>query len=333
MKRNLALLLLWLLWAGAGAQPIEPSGVPTTTADVGQWLLRLRDATRGRAYVGTFVVEAGSTLSTARIWHVFNGREQIERVDALTGVRRSTFRHDDSVVTFWPERRTVVQETRESLGLFHNLLQRPDAEVGRFYRLRRLGHERVAGMDSNVVQLVPIDALRFGYRLWTERQSGLVVKLQTLNAASQVLEQAAFSEIEFNQPLAFQQLLGLMENTNGYQVNSPKLHQTTPEQEGWTVNAAVPGFLPVRCYRGVALPQTAQERSLQCIFSDGLASVSIFFEPFDASRHVRVDAHEQLSIGATQLRVRRAQDWWLTAVGEAPGTTLTGLLQALERKK
>ncbi|MDD5030255.1 MAG: MucB/RseB C-terminal domain-containing protein [Rhodoferax sp.] len=331
MKRIFFLLLLWL--TGAGALADQPSAVLAPDGDVEQWLLRLHDATRQRAYVGTFVVTAGSTMSTSRIWHVCNGREQIERVDALTGVRRSTFRRDDSVVTFWPDSRTVVQETRESMGLFPTLLQHPAADIGRFYQLQRLGHGRVAGIESDVVQLAPLDSWRFGYRVWTERQSGLVVKLQTLDAAAQVLEQAAFSELQFNTPLTFHRLKVLMQSTQGYQVHSPKLLKTAPEQEGWTVNAAVPGFVPVRCYRSVDRSEAADDRALQCIFSDGLASVSVFIEPFDASRHVRGDAHEQLLMGATHLRVRRAQDWWLTAVGEAPGTTLTGLLQALERKK
>lgn len=323
--------MLWLTGAWALAQP--SSAAVAAEADVAHWLMRLHDAPRQRAYVGTFVVSAGNTMSTSRIWHVCNGPEQIERVDALTGVRRTTFRRDDSVVTFWPDSRTVVRETRESLGLFPNLLQRPDANIGRFYRLKRLGHERVAGIESEVVQLEPIDALRFGYQVWTERQSGLVVKLQTLGANAQVLEQAAFSELQFNTPLAFHQLKVLMENTQGYQVHSLGVRKTTVAQEGWAMGADVPGFMPVRCYRDVDAADAGVDSSLQCIFSDGLASVSVFVEPFDASRHVRVDAHENLSMGATHLRVRHVQDWWLTAVGEAPGGTLTALLQALERKK
>lgn len=331
MKRFLFLLLGVLI--GTCALALQPSPQRLAEDDVALWLMRLHEATGQRAYVGTFVVSAGNAMSTSRIWHVCNGREQIERVDALTGVRRSTFRRDDSVVTFWPDSRTVVQETRESLGLFPHLLQRPDADVGRFYRLKRLGHERVAGIESDVVHLVPLDSLRFGYRVWTEHHSGLVVKLQTLGVDTQVLEQAAFSELQFNTPLAFHQLQLLMENTQGYQVHSPTLRKTTVAQEGWSLNASVPGFLPVQCYRGVEVADAGADGSLQCVFSDGLASVSVFVEPFDASRHVRVDAHERLLLGATHLRVRRVQDWWLTAVGEAPGSTLTSLLQALERKK
>jgi sigma-E factor negative regulatory protein RseB len=67
-----------------------------------QWLMRLHAASRGRAYSGTFVVSTGQFMSSSRIWHVCDGQQQIERVEALTGEPRSTYRRNDQVVTFWP---------------------------------------------------------------------------------------------------------------------------------------------------------------------------------------------------------------------------------------
>lgn len=87
---------------------------------VSEWLMRMHEASRRRAYVGTFVVSAGGTMSSARIWHVCDGEQQMERVESLTGVHRSTFRRNQQVVTFLPESRVVITEKRESLGLFPN---------------------------------------------------------------------------------------------------------------------------------------------------------------------------------------------------------------------
>ena len=42
------------------------------------------------------------------------------------------------------------------------------------------------------------DNLRFGYRVWSERKSGLVVKVQTLDPDGGVVEQLAFSELQLN---------------------------------------------------------------------------------------------------------------------------------------
>lgn len=70
---------------------------------------------------------------------------------------------------------------------------------------------------------------------------------------------------------------------------------------------------------------------VQWMFSDGLATVSLFVEPFNVRRHtneIELDAG-----GATRTVTRRVHDWWLTAVGEVPVATLLAFAQALERKK
>jgi sigma-E factor negative regulatory protein RseB len=38
-------------------------------------------------------------------------------------------------------------------------------------------------------------------------------------------------------------------------------------------------------------------------------------------------------MGATQTLVKRLDNWWLTAVGEVPASTLKVFAQQLERKK
>ncbi len=66
------------------------------------------------------------------------------------------------------------------------------------------------------------------------------------------------------------------------------------------------------------------------MFSDGLASVSLFLEPYDVERHLQEGL---VTVGATRSLTLRAEDWWLTAVGEVPPQTLKAFAQALERKK
>ena len=331
-------ILLNASMAGAQNEVGLPAGTPQVTsveeASVSRWLMRLHDAARLRTYAGTFVVTVGDTLSTSRIWHVCDGQQQIERVDALTGAARSTFRRNDQVMTFLPDRRVVISETRDSLGLFPDLLSRADSSVARYYRLKTLGQERVAGLDSDVVQLVPVDALRFGYKVWTERESGVVVKLQTLDRARGVLEQAAFSELQLNEPVDMAKLLAQMNNTEGYQIKRPELVKTTAAQEGWRFKAQVAGFKPMACHKRVNMDPSDQKAStLQWVFSDGLASVSLFIEGFDAARHSNMVRHDQFAMGATHMLTHRLGPWWITAVGEVPAQTLAMFARGLERTK
>jgi sigma-E factor negative regulatory protein RseB len=72
---------------------------------------------------------------------------------------------------------------------------------------------------------------------------------------------------------------------------------------------------------------------MQCVCSDGLASVSVFIEPFDAARHGRPMSHDAFSMGATRMQMQRIGDWWLTAVGEVPQPALQQLARGFERKK
>lgn len=330
----LAVVLSTGVVAQTGSSSVAPIVVDGKVADrsVNDWLMRMHEASRRRAYVGTFVVSAGGNLSSARIWHVCDGQQQMERIESLTGAPRSTFRHNDQVLTFLSESRVIVAEKRESLAQFPNLLQSSEASIGQFYLVKVAGSGRVAGFQADVLELRPKDSLRFGYRVWTEKKTGLVVKLQTLDAEGQVLEQAAFSELQLDAPVSMVNLTRMMAKTDGYQLEKPEIVKTIAAAEGWALKTTVPGFKSVSCYKraiGVT-PEARHENTLQWIFSDGLASVSLFVESFDPRRHGHPDT---LALGATHTLTRRIGDWWLTAVGEVPAQTLHAFAHSLERNK
>jgi sigma-E factor negative regulatory protein RseB len=117
---------------------------------------------------------------------------------------------------------------------------------------------------------------------------------------------------------------------------------TTAASEGWALKQAVPGFKAISCLKramdgrpgGVATEPTAPENTVQWIFSDGLATVSLFLEIYDRQRHLQEGV---LALGATQSMTRhlsdREGDWWLTVLGEVPVHTLQAFVQSLERRK
>lgn len=356
--RSLALVILALFATNfVASQALPPSGAaPTSGAhatperSVSEWLMRMHEASRNRAYVGTFVVSSSAgNLSSARIWHVCDGSQQMERVESLTGAPRTTFRRNEQVVTFLPETKVARTEKRDAYGLFPGLINAADSSIPEFYSARQAGHERVAGFDADVVQLNPKDKLRYGYRIWSEKRTGLVVKLQTVDADGKVLEQAAFSELQLDAPVKMDKLAQMMANTSGWRLEKSELVKTTAAAEGWSLRTPVAGFKPVGCYRRPVVPVAAgavPEPTMQWIFSDGLASVSLFVEPYDAQRHTQEGL---MALGATQTLVRRlghkvgdkAADaggekqgaWWLTAVGEVPPQTLLAFAKSLERRK
>jgi sigma-E factor negative regulatory protein RseB len=315
--------------AGTAVQQAAPANGKYAERSISEWLMRMHEASRLRSYVGTFVVSSNTGMSSARIWHACDGDLQIERVESLTGAPRSTFRRNDEVVTFLPESRVARTEKRESLGLFPDLLKSSETSIPDFYSARRVGADRVAGFEADVVLLAPKDNLRFGYRIWSEKKTGLVVKLQTLDADGNVLEQAAFSELQLDAPVRIDKLSQMMASTDGWRVEKAEAVKTTAGAEGWQLRAAVAGFKPISCYKRPG-GAPAPEGSMQWIFSDGLAAVSLFVEAYDRQRHVQ---EGMFASGATQTLTRRIQDWWLTAVGEVPPQTLRAFAQSLERRK
>lgn len=354
----LALVLLGLVGGAGGghahAQAQSPVGTPAPsqlqgggipveatapTRSLSGWLMRLQEASRRRAYIGTLVVSSGTVLSSSRIWHVCDGEQQIERVESLTGVPRSTFRRNEDVITFSPDTRVARMERRDALGSFPGMLRLADHTVEQFYSVKELPGQRVAGLDADVVQLLPRDGWRFGYRIWSEKQTGLVLKLQTLDSQGHVLEQQAFSELQLDAPVSRDKLTQMMRNTEGYKVERVQQHKTTATAEGWSFKPNVPGFKPVSCFRHGAAEGGAPVRLLQCVYSDGLASLSVFIAPHDASQQGLQEGVSAL--GATQALTRRvpgrASDseggWWLTLVGEVPASTLQAFAQGLERRK
>ena len=325
------LLSATVLTQAHGGPSVAPPPPLAPERTLHEWLVRMHEAARRRTYTGTFVVSVGNSISSARIWHVCDGDLQMERVEALTGPPRSTFRRNDQLLTLYPDSRLAVAERRESFGQFPNLLHPGGTALGQLYGIRFAGSERVAGLEADVVQLRPNDALRFAYQIWTEKKTGMVLKLQTIDARGRVLEQAAFSELQLDAPVSMTKLAQMMGNTEGYQVERTDLVKTSAADQGWGMKSAVPGFQAVSCYlRPTAVLADARpESTLQWIFSDGLATVSLFIEAFEPRRHGQPMAQ---ALGATHTLTRRIGDWWLTAVGEVPPHTLAAFAQALQRK-
>jgi len=324
--------LVWFMCAVQAGEVMQTATV--TELPLNAWLMRVHHAARQSVYTGTFVVSAGGNMASARIWHVCDGTLQLERVETLSGIPRAIFRRNDQVVTFFPASRIAVAEVRESLGLFPNLLKSNDSSIGDFYHLKALGNERIAGFDAEVAQLVPTDRLRYGYRVWNEKKTGLIIQLQTLDLDGKVLEQAAFSELQLDAAINVAKL-GRMGNTDGYRVVRPDLQKTSADAQGWALRKEVDGFKPMGCYqRPATVPggvNGVASSTMQWIFSDGVATVSLFAEAFDPRRHQREGVSDMG--GATHTLTHRLNDWWVTVVGEVPPATLNAFALALERKK
>lgn len=295
--------------------------------DVAEWIARMHHASLYQNYSGTFVVLSGNgSMVSSRIWHVCEGGQQIERVESLSGTPRVVFRKEGEMRTFLPQARLVRSEMREVPGVFPRVSDAKGVRPERHYVLQSIGRERVAGLDADKLSFQPQDSWRFGYRIWVDRTSGLIIKMQTLDAEGRLLEQAAFSELNLTVPFRLEPMARMMDDLQGYRLVAVPVQRTTVEAEGWTVGEAVAGFVPQGCYRKGA----PAGHLLQCIYSDGLATLSVFWESYDAARHPV--SPRIASMGATQVVSQRISDGkWVTAVGEVPAQTLQRFIDSITR--
>jgi len=324
----------------ASAAAVLPSSsavaeVPIEAREVRAWLMRIHDAASHRNFQGTFVVSAGGAVSSSRIAHFCVGANQFERIESLDGQMRHVFRHNDIVHTKWPQSHVAMIEQRNLLATFPALLQSSDDRIVDFYEMRRQGTERMAGRDTDVLLVRPRDKLRFGYRLWADKETGLLLRVEVLGENGEVLESSAFSDVTIGIKAQPDSVLGPMRKLDGYRVLRPALTPARLDAEGWSLRQRVPGFEPVSCVKRSLAGMVDDGRDtvpsvLQSIHSDGLTYVSVFIEPYDPARHRQ---GMQTAIGATQTLMRRQGDSWVTVVGDVPAATLRQFANALEQSK
>ncbi|MEO5845338.1 MAG: MucB/RseB C-terminal domain-containing protein [Caldimonas sp.] len=337
-----AAAVLTFAWAGlAHAGPAcgqaAAAGATTAPSEVRAWLLRIHDAASRRNFQGTFVVSGGGNVASARIAHFCEGPNQYERIESLDGRQRRVYRHNDVVHTVWPGSSVTMIEQRGMLSSFPALLQAGDDGIADWYEVRAEGSERVAGHEADVLAIRARDGLRYGYRLWADRASGLLLRAEVVGERGDVLETSAFSDVVIGIRPQPESVLSAMRKLEGHRVVRPVLTPTRLDAEGWTMRQLAPGFRAVSCVsRQIDAPgdgagePAAAAPVIQSIYSDGLTYVSVFIEPYRPARHAKPMF---AASGATSTLAQRHGEWWVTIVGDTPPATLRMFAAALERRK
>ncbi len=334
-----SLTLAWATLAHAAPgcnQALGQASAAATPSEMRGWLLRIHDAASHHNFQGTFVVSGGGNVASARISHFCDGPNQYERIESLDGRQRKVYRYNDVVQTVWPASHVAMIEQRGMLSSFPALLQAGDDGIGDSYEVRVDGAERVAGHDADVLAVHARDGLRYGYRLWADRASGLLLRAEVIGERGDVLETSAFSDVIIGVRAQPESVLQAMRRLEGFRVVRPVLTPTRLEAEGWTMRQLAPGFRAVSCVsRQIEAPGEVGSGPvsppvIQSIYSDGLTYVSVFIEPFRPERHTRPML---AAMGATSTLALRQGDWWVTVIGDTPPATLKMFAAALERRK
>jgi sigma-E factor negative regulatory protein RseB len=237
--------------------------------DAASWLDQIGKALREQNYQGTLVMVAGGRIETLAIYHAYTDGVERERMVTLSGPRRELVRADQRVMLVGTQAGTSVAYDANPGGKWNPTARFADAARLEGYRAKLGRIERVAGYDTQVVELASKDGWRYGYRLWLERKTGLPLRLALLDDTRKTLEQVAFTELALGHVPSDRDL----RPTTGKEVMQrvQTLEPGVVSDPGWRVNAPPPGFT-LRSARRLG-------QAVQLLYGDGLASVSVYIEP------------------------------------------------------
>lgn len=320
--RALSAVVLAALAFGAAATPgVDATKAPTT--DAVALLNRIQQAAQLQTYTGTYVHQQGSQVQSSKVTHVHDRTGEHEKLELMDGQAREFIRNNDDVRCYVPDNKLLLIEKRARYDTFPALLTGSPVDAEPYYQLSIEGTDRVAGRPAQVVLLEARDHQRYGYRLWYDRDSHLLLKAQTLNEKGNAIEQMAFSDVTIGGTIDPARLKPTVTNVDGWRTETNRMVPVDLGSAGWAVHQPTPGFHKVmevrRAFGG-------REDIGQMVFSDGLASISIFIEPVAPQDAVEGDA----SRGPVNVATRRHGDFWLTVVGDAPASAIRQMAAAID---
>ncbi len=299
--------------------------------DPGQWLEKMNKALANRNYDGTFFHVSGGRVETMRIVHRVRAGRVMERLQSLDGPGREFVRNNDELTCYLPDQHTVLVEPRQDRGPFLGALPQFGADTSEYYRVEALPDARILGRTAHVIAVNPKDQYRFGYRLWLDEKTAMPLKTQLYDSHGEVLEQILFARLDMPENIADSELAPTVKTDGMRWVRQGPAHEVTSSSlAGMRVSELPPGFkLTVE---GAQTIGDASAPASHLVFSDGLATVSVFIEAQQPSAAPGSDPAPAMPSDAPVQGLARVgsgyafstvvQGHQVTAVGEVPALTV-----------
>jgi sigma-E factor negative regulatory protein RseB len=286
------------------------------------WLRKIQEATHTLSYSGTFVYQHGGRSETSRITRFSDPAGDIEKVEVMDGVPRELVRTRDTVKCYLPDSKVVKVERRTGEREFPALLPDAVALLGQHYDISLGETRRIAGLECRAVVLKPKDNLRYGYRLYADQHTGMLMKAVTFDSSGRDVEQFMFTQLSMGH-VTRDMVKPRHAATSAWRIEDAGA--VPASLQGWAVAGDLPGFRKI-----VELKRRlGDSRPVgQLVYSDGLAAVSVFIEPMEGYREaVRTGL---ASMGATHIYTRQVANHMVTVVGEAPAASVQRIADSVQ---
>lgn len=289
-----------------------------TSQKARQMINEMSRASRELNYDGIFVYRRGSRMDTMRLIHRAGNGTEMERMVSLTGHAREVIRDGEKVTCIFPDNRQVMVEKSRPRKFLTAKLPEPIEQVAEYYEFSVAGKDRVAGRPTWVINIVPKDDFRYGYRLWIDEENHLLLKSELRDDSGWPLEQILFTRLEVLDHVAEQLLKPAISGKDfTWYSNTAGEIPAHGGNNGWKVTWMPQGF-SMSDYEKKALAKSNMPVE-HMIYTDGLAIVSVFVEKLGKNP----DTMEGPSrMGGVNAFATMSNGFQVTAVGEVPEVTV-----------
>ena len=291
-------------------------------------------AARELNYQGVFVYVNGKQTRSVQITHMNNAGQELTRNvvldNSITSGKanqpREVYSQGKDIVIFRPQNQKMVIEKRRGQNLFPAMLPTDLVAIKTSYTARLGAMEYVAGREAQIVELVPNDAFRYSYKIWADIEYGLLLKMTLVDSKNLTLEQIEFNQLSMLNSHDENWFKPTIDVKKSYVMeDATAVNQITND---WIVTELPAGYVKVD-YRAVVVPGKAAPVD-QIIFSDGIASISLFIEPLAKGMHPKMG---HMQIGSTNICANVINGYQVTVVGEVPAATVMQIAKAVSFKK
>jgi sigma-E factor negative regulatory protein RseB len=292
------------------------------SSDGQELLQQMATAIRSLDYQGSFVYQRAGRVDTLRVFHAGGALER-ERLINLNGPRSEIIRSGANITCIQADGSATVYTSNSGRGLLPLVPDTGDSQIGEYYEIRIAGKDRVAGYEADVVDVLPRDRFRYGYRLWLDHSTRFLLRSVVADSERRPLEQFMFVSLEIGRLPSDTDLVPRQSQLLSTTAATPVELQLRGAPV-WTVNKPPPGF----SLSSARKPRNGVAGTEHLVYSDGLANVSIYIEPRDPNDEDKTTIGGR---GTLSVYTSVDHDWRFTVLGDVPVATVTAIAKSIAR--
>ncbi|MDO2949488.1 MucB/RseB C-terminal domain-containing protein [Aeromonas simiae] len=287
-------------------------------------LQQMQSAAQTRNYELSMVKVRQGRLESLRYSHAQIDGQPVAHLGHLDGQNVEYLQRGDEFTFFENSHAPYTLKGARFPGIWNALLSAPLNKVLASYDVVLAGRSRVAGLVSQVVRLVPRDGDKYGFMLWLDEESHLLLRVDMVDREGTLVEQMLGVDLDFfTTPPEW--LLKLARGKQPKALELNEAYQAPQQVLGWRVTWLPEGFKLKSSDRHQLVATNLAVDYIMA--SDGLVDFSVYVTRVDPQQSVR---HQLIRQGATNL-ISYVNDVGveITVVGEIPAETAKKIAESV----